>query len=115
MGRYQRGIWAEYYAATFLALKGYCILKIRYKTRVGEVDLIARRGKTMVFVEVKYRQNLTSGGESISVQSKSRIRRAAEQYMVEKFSESHTMDYSIRMDALIVTHNLSIHHMKNVF
>ena len=53
----QRGRRAENIAAMFLRLKGYTILDRRCRTPFGEIDIIARRGKTIVFVEVKARRD----------------------------------------------------------
>jgi len=115
MSRYKNGLFAEYYAALFLFLKGYRVLVMRYKTKVGEVDIIARRKNTIVFIEVKYRKDRLIGGDAISPKSQSRIRRAAEYYMMKNQNESNIIDCELRMDAMIVTHKLFIHHIKNAF
>lgn len=115
MKRYRKGKWAEYYAALYLAFKGYRILKIRYKTRVGEIDLICKKKNILVCVEVKYRSDYTKGVFAIQPASQKRIRRAAEHYMMENQKESSTLDYEIRMDAVIVTRKLFVHHIKNAF
>lgn len=68
---------AETLAAWWLRLKGYRILAQRVRTPVGEVDLVARRGRTLVFVEVKARPNLPSAAGSITQGGRRRISRAA--------------------------------------
>lgn len=67
---YRRGHLAEWVAIGWLSLKGYRILAHRYKTGVGEVDVIARRRRTIAFVEVKFRRTnedallaVTPGGQ----------------------------------------------------
>ena len=55
---YRRGHRGEWLAAAALLLKGYRIVARRYRTRLGEVDLIARRGRLVLFVEVKVRATL---------------------------------------------------------
>jgi putative endonuclease len=115
MNSYGRGKWAEYYALFYLLLHGYWPQKIRYKTRVGEIDLIVKRGKTIVFMEVKYRETYDDGAYAISDKSKARIRRAAEQYMLEKEFESSNMGFDLRFDAVIVTKNYRINHIHNAF
>jgi putative endonuclease len=53
-----RGRWAERWVALLLLFIGYRCLAKRYRTPVGEIDLIASRGETLVMVEVKYRRAL---------------------------------------------------------
>jgi len=63
---YTRGIWAEYYAAFVLIFKGYRILGLRYKTKVGEIDLVARKGNVTIFTEVKFRDNEADALEAVT-------------------------------------------------
>ena len=51
------GAWGEEQAANYLRRKGYTILGLNYSKRVGEIDIIARRGTYVVFVEVKLRRD----------------------------------------------------------
>ncbi len=53
----KRGHAAEYWAALYLMLKGYRILALRYRTPLGEIDLIARRKDVVAFIEVKARRS----------------------------------------------------------
>lgn len=55
---YRRGHSAERLAAVALMLKGYRIIGRRYRTKLGEIDLIARRGDIVLMVEVKARPTL---------------------------------------------------------
>lgn len=112
---YRAGILAEYYAAAFLFINGYHIKKIRYKTRVGEIDLIAQRGKVIVFVEVKYRKDITDALNAISPQSMGRIRRAGEHYLLGLNNESHIIDPVCRFDVIAIRKNFLIRHIKNAF
>lgn len=115
MSSYHRGIWAEYYSCAFLMLKGYWPRRLRYKAKVGEVDLVAKRFKSFVFVEVKYRDSFDDGAYAISLKSQSRIRRAAEQYLLENQKESSKVDLDVRFDAVIVSKKLRIKHIQNAF
>lgn len=65
---------AETYAALFLQLKGWTILARRARTPVGEVDLVARRGRTVAFVEVKARATEADAAVSLD---EFRLRRVA--------------------------------------
>ena len=53
---YRSGLVAETVAALMLRVKGYAIVAQRYKTPVGEIDLVAIKGKRLAFVEVKRRR-----------------------------------------------------------
>ena len=53
---YRHGLFAETVAALLLRLKGHRIVARRYKTPVGEIDLVALKGKRLAFVEVKRRE-----------------------------------------------------------
>lgn len=74
----RRGRWSEVWAALFLMAKGYRILNLRYKTRSGEIDLIARKGSLIIFVEVKARRELQGAVDAVSFQSQNRIRAASD-------------------------------------
>ena len=70
---------AETLAAWYLRLKGYRIIESRYKTPVGEIDLIARRWGTTVFVEVKARKSAALELTGVSVEMKVAIEQLREQ------------------------------------
>lgn len=79
MKSYLRGIFAEYYVSFYLRCCGFQILRRRYKTRVGEIDLIARKGRDLYFIEVKNHKHFLQ--EAIRLRQMSRIRCAAEVFM----------------------------------
>ena len=68
------GLAAEGIAAWFLRLKGYAILARRFKSPVGEIDIVAKRGTVLAFVEVKARAH---GGAEITAHQRRRIERAS--------------------------------------
>ncbi len=78
---HQRGARAETWVALFLMLKGYRVLARRFKTPVGEIDIIARRGRRIAFIEVKRRPSFELCEASITGQARQRIRRAAALWM----------------------------------
>lgn len=98
--RYRRGHWAEFLASLALMLKGYQILARRYKSRSGEIDLIAIRGGKLAFVEVKRRPTLRDAQASITPKQSLRLRRAAAQWLAQRprFSQ-----FDQRFDAVFVT------------
>jgi putative endonuclease len=73
----RRGRRAETAAAWLLRLKGYRVLARRYRTPAGEIDLIVRRGRSVVFVEVKERPDQVAALEAITHTARRRIARAA--------------------------------------
>lgn len=76
-----RGRRGELAAALWLRLKGYSILARRVRLPVGEIDLVARRGRAIVFVEVKARRDRLGGETAVSEKAWRRISRAAESWM----------------------------------
>ena len=67
------GLSAETYAAWYLRLTGWRILKHRYKTRVGEIDLIAKRGKTVAFVESQSSQDPATGAKQLQPRARNAL------------------------------------------
>jgi len=73
----------EWFAALYLRAKGYRILVTRKKTPVGEIDIIAKRGDTLVFVEVKLRRTLADRDVALAALDTERIARAAQWWHME--------------------------------
>ena len=72
---------AETFAVWFLKVRGYRILARRFRCRAGEIDIIARRGNILVFIEVKARRNTATAAEALSPRQTSRIIRTAEAFV----------------------------------
>ncbi|WP_040855831.1 YraN family protein [Phyllobacterium sp. YR531] len=81
---YRRGHSAERLAAIALMLKGYRIIGRRYRTRLGEIDLIARRGDVILIIEVKARATLQQAMDSVDRQTMRRIEAAADQWLARQ-------------------------------
>lgn len=79
--RYRRGIVSELLAAGLFIAKGYRILARRYRTPVGEIDLVAVRGRRLAFVEVKRRKTLEEAELSITPRLERRLRQAVDVWM----------------------------------
>jgi putative endonuclease len=73
LNAYRRGHRSEWLAAVALIAKGFGIVARRYKTKLGEIDLIARRGDLVLIVEVKARRTLMEAMEAIAYESERRI------------------------------------------
>ena len=69
-----RGAAAEALAASYLATRGLTIVQRNYRCRGGEIDLIARDGTTLVFVEVRLRSSSAFGGARASITAAKRRR-----------------------------------------
>ncbi|MCA0423908.1 MAG: YraN family protein [Proteobacteria bacterium] len=93
---YLFGMEAEWLASVFLRLKGYRILAQRFSAAGGEIDLVAVRGGTLVFVEVKARRSLDAARTAITPQKLTRIERAARAYL----SRLDHLPQTIRLDGL---------------
>lgn len=81
---YRRGHSSEWLAAAALMLKGFRIVARRYRTRLGEIDLIARRGNLVLIVEVKARKTLMEAMEAIAYESERRIEGAADLWLMRQ-------------------------------
>ena len=81
--RARAGAQAEALAARFLERQGLAIVARNVRSRLGEIDIVARDGGTLVFVEVRLRRRRDFGGaaESITAAKRARIRAAAELYL----------------------------------
>jgi putative endonuclease len=77
----RRGKTAERLCLWHLRLKGYRILARRYKTAMGEIDLIARRGGVLAAIEVKARPDFERANEAITPRQRRRIVRALAQFL----------------------------------
>ena len=95
----RRGARAEVWAAVVLILKGYRILVRRYKTPVGEIDLIARRGRRVAFIEVKQRASFTLCEAAVTEQTRQRVRRAAAWWMAKN---AHYSEFDQGFDLIFI-------------
>ena len=90
---------SEWLAAFALTLKGYRIVAMRYKTKLGEVDLIAKRGDLIAMVEVKARNDVMSAVDAVTHESQTRIRSAGDLWLSK---QACAAQYSIRYDIIAV-------------
>jgi putative endonuclease len=109
---FQLGISAESRAAAYLIAKGFRILARRFRTPVGEIDIIARRRQLLVFVEVKARNDLDEAAESLSPRQQRRIAAAAEAWLAVNGSDGFR---DIRFDAILVAPGKLPRHIPGAF
>ena len=90
---------AEAWAALWLMLKGYRILGFRLRTRLGEIDLLALKGRVLAVVEVKSRTTLAAALEAVSPEQRDRLRRAGESVLR---SRPGLKNAAVRLDLVAV-------------
>ena len=88
---------AEFLAAIYLTFKGYRVLARNYRTKSGEIDIIARKKKVIIAVEVKQRLSEDAAHEAISAASERRIENALENYVAQR---PRYHQFGMRCDAI---------------
>lgn len=120
MNKAQRQIYesegrrAEDFAASWLRFRGYRILERRYKTRLGEIDIIARKDNVLACVEVKQRSKASDAQEAVGYNAEQRIMNCAEFYVN---ANPHLLleDFELRFDILYVIGRWKIRHIPDAF
>jgi len=107
----RRGRKAEVLAAWYLRAKGWTILGTRVRTRVGEVDLVARRGKTLAFVEVKSRATMAAAEISLDRHRLRRVADAANLLLPRFLGDADT----VRIDAIYIVPGSWPKHLPDVW
>lgn len=107
----RRGRIAETGAAWWLRLKGWRILDRRVRTPVGEVDLVARRGALVAFVEVKHRATEAELDFAIDARRLARVAAAAE-YLSPRYAGPGD---DIRIDVILIAPGRALRHIENAW
>lgn len=95
----RRGRVSEYFAALYLLFTGYRILAFRYKTRLGEIDIVARRKTLILFIEVKARAREADAVDAVGYEAQRRIRAASDIWLSRR-RDAHLL--SCRYDIIAV-------------
>lgn len=113
MNRRKEGAYYENLVAEYLKTQGYEILEKNYRCRIGEIDLIAKEGETLVFVEVKYRRDDKMGNpkEAVDRKKQKKISMTTSYYLMR---ECGRMDIPCRFDVAAVLGE-QIEVVKNAF
>ncbi|WP_069188619.1 YraN family protein [Candidatus Terasakiella magnetica] len=106
------GQWGEGLACLSLRLKGYKILKRNFRSAVGEIDIIAKKGKTLCFIEVKSRPTERLALECLSARQQKRIILATQAFLSFHPRYSH---HTIRFDFFAITPYGWPLHIKNAW
>lgn len=109
---YQKGHVGEYLAGWILRLKLFRIVARRYKTKSGEIDLIARRGNLILMVEVKARPTLEQAMDAVSATALHRIESAGDEWLAK---QPDYANLSIRYDLIAVLPRRWPIHVKAIY
>lgn len=96
---YYKGLWAEIVGLIYLFFKNYKILEWRYRSPMGEIDLIAKRANKIVFFEIKTRRSVHDGLEAITAKNRNRIENAAKIFIAQN---SCYQSLDMRFDAIVM-------------
>ncbi len=107
-----RGRRAEAVAAWWLRIKGYRILARGFRVPSGEIDLIARRGRTLALIEVKSRSTRAEAAGAVTPRQRARIARAAEAFL-QRHPELARLDP--RFDAILLASRRLPRHIKGAW
>jgi putative endonuclease len=109
---FRTGLSAESRAAALLLAKGYRIVARRFRSPVGEVDIVARRGRVLVFVEVKARARLDDAAWSVLPRQQRRIAAAAAAWLAQHPDD---IESNIRFDVVLVAPGRLPRHIAAAF
>jgi putative endonuclease len=115
MSRARREAWgrlAETLAAASRRLRGYQVVARRFRTPLGEIDLIVRRGRLLAFVEVKARIDRAQALSAIGARQRERTERSAELFLA---SHPRYRNYSLRFDVIAVQPWRLPHHLRDAW
>jgi len=109
---FRTGLSAEARAAAYLMAKGYRILAKRFRTRFGEIDLVARRRNLLVFVEVKARASLDDAAYAVTPRQQRRIIDAAQAWLI---AHPEHAELELRFDAVLIAPRRLPRHLLAAF
>jgi putative endonuclease len=96
---FRTGLSAEARTAAYLMAKGYRILAKRFRTRYGEIDIVARRRSLLAFIEVKARASLDEAAYAVTPRQQARIIAAAQAWLM---AHPEHADFELRFDAMLI-------------
>lgn len=111
------GLIGEKLAANYIKNNDYHILDQNYRTKIGELDIIAKKDNIIIFIEVKTRTSNAFGrpGEAVNLKKQKKIHRLSQQYIIYKKLKK---DYLYRFDVIevkIIRKKYKIEHIKDAF
>ncbi len=109
---FRTGVSAESRAAAFLMAKGYRILEKRFRTRYGEIDIVARRRNLVAFIEVKARASLEEAAYAVTARQQVRIVAAAQAWLM---AHPEHANFDLRFDAVLIAPRRLPRHLLAAF
>ncbi|HZS83133.1 MAG TPA: YraN family protein [Stellaceae bacterium] len=109
---WRRGRAAETLCIWHLRLRGWRVLARDYRVPVGEVDIIARRGRVVAAIEVKARDSLAEAGEAVGARQRRRVARAFEHFLA---GEPRLAALTLRFDVMLVAPRRWPRHLANAW
>lgn len=109
---FRLGLSAESRAAALLLAKGFRIAARRWRCPAGEIDIVARRGKLLIFVEVKARARLDDAAYSVTERQQRRVAAAASAWLAENPDDAIS---DMRFDAILVAPRSLPRHIAGAF
>ena len=105
----------EIIAADYLKNKGYQILEMNYKNKIGEIDIVAKDKDYLVFVEVKARMSTAFGdpAEAVTLEKQKKIFMVAQLYLITHGKTNANCRFDVI--AVIGDENRQIRHIQNAF
>ena len=117
-GLLRKGLRFEDQASTYLQARGLRLLQSNYHCRFGEIDLVMRDGKTLCFIEVKFRKSLHFGGAAAAL-SGPKQRKIIKTALFYISAHKHLANQPMRFDALLIQRqddgNNQIEWIQNAF
>lgn len=109
------GNWGEEQAVEFLRKKGYEILCRNFYSYQGEIDIIAKCDRELIFFEVKTRRNISYGMpiEAVNYYKRKHLCATAEYYLYKNRIENIPIRFDI-IEVFLINHKITINHVKNV-
>ncbi len=103
---------AEWLATWYLRLKGYRIVATNLRLTGGEIDIVARKGRLLAFIEVKARQDMETAQNAISLQQQARVAAAAKEFLSTR---PQYQSFDGRFDALLLAPRRLPRHIRDAW
>jgi putative endonuclease len=111
LSNYKKGMNAEMIVNSYLIRHGYSVVKHRYKTQYGEIDLIATKGNLILFTEVKNRKSIFDR-EIISDHQKKRCCETASYFLSQN---QQFLSFTMRFDCFFIDRHGKLEHIENAW